>query len=82
MIIFQVLYEKDSEIVAHFKTTAIIMPSGIFKITGLPLETDLYDCNVTISDTKLTDLLHEPLKPKKKKNKTKSAEVKSSESKA
>lgn len=59
------------------------MPSGIFKITGIPLETDLYDCNVNISDLKLAELLQEPLRPKKKKNKlTKTTEHDSNESKA
>lgn len=32
---YPVLYEREGEYVAHFKTTAIIMPNGIFKITGL-----------------------------------------------
>ncbi|KAI1733034.1 metallopeptidase family m24 domain-containing protein [Ditylenchus destructor] len=64
---YQVLYEKEGEIVAQFKTTAIIMPSGIFKITGFPLDTSLFDCDVKIEDENLLSLLRGQLKPKKKK---------------
>lgn len=42
------------------------MPSGIFKITGLPLDADVLQCDVKVEDEKLLTLLREPLKPKKK----------------
>jgi hypothetical protein len=62
-----VLYEREGEVVAHFKCTAIIMPSGILKIAGLPLDLDTLQCDVKIEDEQLAALLKEPLKPKKKK---------------
>jgi curved DNA binding protein len=64
---YQVLYEREGEVVAHFKCTAIIMPSGILKIAGLPLDLDTLQCDVKIEDEQLAALLKEPLKPKKKK---------------
>jgi len=66
---YEVVFEKDSEFVAQFKSTVIIMPSGIMKITGLPLDTDLISCEVKINDEELVTLLKEPLKPKSKKKK-------------
>ncbi|CAD5226752.1 unnamed protein product [Bursaphelenchus xylophilus] len=64
---YHVLVDKDSELVAHFKATAIILPNGIIKVSGLPLETDLYETDVKIEDKALAALLQESLKPKKKK---------------
>lgn len=49
------------------------MPSGIFKITGLPLDNDLYESEVKIQDEKIVALLKEQLKPKKKKPNKKTA---------
>ena len=34
---FNVLYEKDDELVAQFQFTILLMPTGTHKITGLPL---------------------------------------------
>uniref|UniRef100_A0A915DVY9 Peptidase M24 domain-containing protein n=1 Tax=Ditylenchus dipsaci TaxID=166011 RepID=A0A915DVY9_9BILA len=64
---YQVLYDREGEFVAQFKTTAIIMPSGIFKLTGLPLNTENLACDVKIEDEKILGLLKGQLKPKKKK---------------
>ncbi|KAL3102236.1 hypothetical protein niasHS_003645 [Heterodera schachtii] len=60
-------YQREGEVVAQFKCTAIIMPSGIFKITGLPLDTASIECEVKIENEEIAALLGEPLKPKKKK---------------
>jgi len=64
---YRVLYEKEGEYVAQFKTTAIVMPTGIFKICGLPLDLDSLNCDMQVEDEKLAALLREPLRPKKKK---------------
>ena len=52
---------------AQFKCTAIIMPNGILKITGIPLDFETFNCDIKISDEKLNTMLNESLKPKKKK---------------
>jgi hypothetical protein len=69
-----VLVDKDTEVVAHFKATAIILPNGILKIAGLPLEESLYESDLRIEDEQLAALLKEALKPKKKKEKTEKVE--------
>jgi hypothetical protein len=43
------------------------MPSGIFKLTGLPLDPETIDCDVKLEDEKVVAMLKEALKPKKKK---------------
>jgi hypothetical protein len=55
--------------VAHFKATVIILPNGILKIAGLPLEDGLYETDLKIEDEQLAALIKEALKPKKKKAK-------------
>ncbi|KAF4516882.1 hypothetical protein B566_EDAN011226 [Ephemera danica] len=50
---FQVLYEKSSELVAHFKFTVLLMPNGPHRITGLQLDPDLYKSELTVSDPEL-----------------------------
>ncbi|CAD5219716.1 unnamed protein product [Bursaphelenchus okinawaensis] len=73
---YHVLVDKDTEVVAHFKATAVILPNGIIKLSGLPLETDLYQTDVKIEDKALAALLQESLKPKKKKAAAKKTEAK------
>lgn len=50
---FPVLFEKGGELVAQFKFTVILMPSGPIRITGLPIESDLYDTEHSIADPEL-----------------------------
>uniref|UniRef100_A0A914MVG1 Peptidase M24 domain-containing protein n=1 Tax=Meloidogyne incognita TaxID=6306 RepID=A0A914MVG1_MELIC len=64
---YPVLYEKEGDYVAQFKCTAIIMPNGIYKITGIPLDNAILKCDVKIDNNEFLGLLNEPLKPKKKK---------------
>uniref|UniRef100_A0A915BI63 Peptidase M24 domain-containing protein n=1 Tax=Parascaris univalens TaxID=6257 RepID=A0A915BI63_PARUN len=66
---YQVLYERDGELVAQFKATVLIMPNGLLKITGLPLDTSCIECDVKIDDPTVTSLLNSSLKPKKSKKK-------------
>lgn len=68
---YEVMYEKDGEYVAQFKFTLIIMPSGCFKITGLPIDLDLYHSEYSIQNADIKSILSLALwkksKPKKKK---------------
>uniref|UniRef100_A0A0N5AUM7 Uncharacterized protein n=1 Tax=Syphacia muris TaxID=451379 RepID=A0A0N5AUM7_9BILA len=45
------------------------MPAGILKITGLPLETNLIECENKITDPSINTLLTSSLKTKKSKKK-------------
>ncbi|XP_017776448.1 PREDICTED: proliferation-associated protein 2G4 [Nicrophorus vespilloides] len=70
---FQVLYEKPTEIVAHYKFTVLLMPNGPHRITGLPFESDLYESEHSVTDPQLQTLLNSSANPKsgkKKKKKT------------
>lgn len=70
---FNVLYEKDSEIVAQFKFTLLLLPSGGHRITGLPFDFDLYQSDLKIEDETILSLLTRSACPKpKKKSKSKS----------
>ncbi|KHN80833.1 Proliferation-associated protein 2G4 [Toxocara canis] len=66
---YQVLYERDTEFVAQFKATVLVMPNGLLKITGLPLDTSCIECDVKIDDPSVSSLLNSSLKPKKSKKK-------------
>lgn len=50
---FQVLYEKPTEIVAQFKFTVLLMPSGINLVTGLPFNVDKYESEHSVLDAAL-----------------------------
>lgn len=76
---FQVLYEKPSEIVAQFKFTVLLMPNGPHRITGLPLETDLYQSEHSITDPELKSLLNSSANPKAAKKKKKKSESNAAE---
>lgn len=47
---YQVLYEKSAEIVAQYKFTVLLMPSGLHKITGLPFDAEMYESEYKITD--------------------------------
>ncbi|VIO87743.1 DNA-binding protein, 42 kDa containing protein [Brugia malayi] len=69
---YQVFYERDGEYVAQFKSTVLIMPNGLLKITGFPLDMNTLESDVKIEDQLITSLLNSSLKPKKAKKKPKS----------
>lgn len=50
---FQVLYEKPNEIVAQFKFTVLLMPSGINLVTGLPFDVDKFQSEHGLLDAAL-----------------------------
>lgn len=62
------------EIVAHFKFTVLLMPNGPHKITGLPLETDVYQSAHSVTDPELKSLLNSSANPKAGKKKKKKSE--------
>ena len=75
---FNVLYEKDDELVAQFKFTILLMPSGTHKITGLPLSGDQFESEHKIEDEELKKILATSLLKNKKNKKagdTKTEEV-------
>ncbi|UJR13318.1 hypothetical protein I4U23_000336 [Adineta vaga] len=67
---YPVYQEKEGEFVAEFKFTLLLMPSGQMKITGLPIDLDLYESEYKIDDSDIKQLLTSSTQ-KKKKNKKK-----------
>merc|ERR1712190_299605 len=68
---YPILKERDREVVAQFKFTALLLPGGTKKITGLPLgnlEAQLAPAN-SIDDPELKKLLASSANPKKQKKK-------------
>lgn len=68
---YPVLYEKQGELVAQFKTTVLLMPNGSDRITSAPLQEIKSDKQVT--DDEVKSLLASSLKSKKKNKKKKAA---------
>ncbi|XP_055311568.1 proliferation-associated protein 2G4 [Sitodiplosis mosellana] len=68
---FQVLYEKPSEIVAQFKFTVLLMPSGINLVTGLPFDVNQYESENNILDAEMKDLVLSEIPNKSAKHKAK-----------
>merc|ERR1711976_628524 len=71
---FQVLYEKEGEHVAQFKSTVLLMPNGPHKITGLPFEEELFSSEHSVKDADIQKLLKTSANPKSAKKKKKAAE--------
>lgn len=71
---YPVLYEKQGEAVAHFKATVLVMQNGNDRITkwepSNPLESEK-----ELQDEELKELIAQPLKSKKKKNKKKGGDA-------
>lgn len=72
---FPVLHEKEGELVAQFKFTILLMPTRSHKITGLPVDLDMYKTEHKIEDESIVKLLasSNPTATKKKKKKAKKA---------
>lgn len=47
------LYERPGELVAQFKFTALLLPSGTHRITGLPFDKSQCKTERTIKDPEL-----------------------------
>jgi curved DNA binding protein len=75
---FNVLYEKEGEVVAQFKFTVLLMPTGSHKITGLPLDLEAFESEHKLEDESIKALLSKSTKgtgtkaAKKKKKPSKS----------
>lgn len=50
---FPVLYEKPGELVAHFKFTVLLLPSGPLRITSLPVDVDQFESENSVTDPEL-----------------------------
>lgn len=73
---FPVLHEKDGELVAQFKFTVLLMPTRSHKITGLPIDMDMYKTEYKIEDESILKLMqgsNPTAQKKKKKSKAKKA---------
>ncbi|XP_017484882.1 PREDICTED: proliferation-associated protein 2G4-like, partial [Rhagoletis zephyria] len=70
---YGVLYDKDTELIAQFKFTVLLMPSGSHKITGLPFDTSLCESDITIQDEALKTILNKGISNKSAKKKKKPA---------
>lgn len=57
-----VLAERDTEFVAQFRFTAILMPNGLSKITGLPFDQALYKSDLKTKDADIKAILSQPIK--------------------
>ncbi|RMZ52148.1 hypothetical protein APUTEX25_001538, partial [Auxenochlorella protothecoides] len=62
---FPVLYEKPDALVAHFKGTVLLVPSGVDRITNSTLQA--LESDKSIEDAEVKALLATSLKTKKKK---------------
>ncbi|GFS04234.1 proliferation-associated protein 2G4-like [Elysia marginata] len=70
---FNVLYEREGEIVAQYKQTVILMPNGPLKITGLPIEEELYKSELSVVNPESVALLSTSISKKGAKKKKKKA---------
>merc|ERR1712087_772485 len=67
-----VIFEREGEIVAQFKFTVLMMPSGPLRITGGPtFDPEMYKSDKKIEDPEILDLLSQSIRPTKKQNKKK-----------
>jgi len=66
---YPVLHERAGDLVAHFRFTVLLLPSGPTRITGLPFTSNL-SSDKTI-DSELAALMALSTKKKKRKKKTK-----------
>lgn len=69
---YPVLREKTGDLVAHFKATVLLVPSGVDRITGIPVQEGIDAEPTKALDDDIVELLKTDLKPpRKKKNKKK-----------
>jgi len=69
---YPVIFEREGDVVAQFKFTVLLMPSGPLRITGGPaFEPELYNSDKKIEDKEILDLLSQQIRPSKKQNKKK-----------
>lgn len=68
---YPIYFEKEGEFVAEFKYTVLIMPNGTTKITGLPIDLEMFETENKITDESINALLSKStsLKSQRKKKK-------------
>lgn len=71
---YPVLWEKSGEFVAQYKFTVLLMPNGQNKITGLPIDIDMFESEYKIENPELKQLLTSSISIKNAKKKKKKAE--------
>lgn len=72
VIPYNVLYEKEDAIIAHFMYTVLILPSGPVKVSKFPFDQELIKSDKQIKDAELKELTV-PVKKSKKNKKKKAA---------
>merc|ERR1719233_808490 len=73
---YPVIFEREGEVVAQFKFTVLLMPSGPLRITGGPaFEPELYSSDKKIEDQEILDLLsqHQQQQQQQQQQKQKAA---------
>jgi len=73
---YPVLFEKEGDLVAHFKVTILLLPSGPSRVTGLPLDVSKFTTTEKIKDESIVKLLASGGGAKKKKKKAKNKKKK------
>ncbi len=66
---YDIVYEKEGEVIAQFYTTVAITKNGIVKFTSPSINFDQIKSDKKIEDKEILELLSKPLKTNKKKNK-------------
>ncbi|XP_042372915.1 proliferation-associated protein 2G4-like, partial [Plectropomus leopardus] len=70
---FNVLHEKEGEVVAQFKFTVLLMANGPLRITNSLFEPELYKSEHEVEDPELKALLQSSASRKTQKKKKKKA---------
>ena len=68
---YQVLYEKEDAVVAHFMFTVLLLPTGPLKITSFPWDQELVKSDKEVKSESVKELLKQPVRSNKKANKKK-----------
>lgn len=71
---YPVLQEKPGDLVAHFKFTVLLLPSGTTKVTGVPVNLEEFQSDKVVSAAVQEVLARSTKTKKKKKNKKKATE--------
>lgn len=66
---YPVLYEKEGDLVAHYKFTALLMPNGTIKVAAPKLSDALFKSEFVVTDEALKQLMQSSAGKKKKKKK-------------
>lgn len=72
-LFFLFLFHFAGEIVAQFKFTVLLMPSGVNLVTGLPVDVSQYESSHDILDAQLKELVLSEIPTKSAKHKAKKA---------